>query len=128
MITERPAEVGERKRFGDWEIDTVNGRGKPCVVTVVERKSGLTRIGKLPTASDKETLERTTEILAREPHPIRTITADIGPEFHSYKELEARLGAQVFFATPHHSFFIFLLNVKTERHVCLARLVLKHET
>ena len=29
MITERPAEVGERKRFGDCEIDTVHGRGKP---------------------------------------------------------------------------------------------------
>ena len=29
MITERPAEVGERKRFGDCEIDTVYGRGKP---------------------------------------------------------------------------------------------------
>lgn len=103
LIGDRPAEVGERKRFGDWEIDTVHGRGKPCVVTVVERKSGLTRIGKLPTASGKDTLERTTEILASEAHPIRTITADNGTEFHIYKELEARLGTQVYFATPHHA-------------------------
>jgi transposase, IS30 family len=103
LIGERPAEVKDRKRFGDWEIDTVHGRGKPCVVTVVERKSGLTRIGKLPTASGKDTLERTTEIMAGEPHPIRTITADNGTEFHIYKELEGRLGAQVFFATPHHA-------------------------
>jgi IS30 family transposase len=79
------------------------------VVTVVERKSGLTRIGKLPTASGKDTLERTTEILPREPHPIRTITADNGTEFHIYKEREVRLGAQVFFATPHHSFSYFCL-------------------
>jgi IS30 family transposase len=120
MITERPAEVGERKRFGDWEIDTVNGRGKRCVVTVVERKSGLLRLGKLPTAGSEETLERTTQILAGEPHRILTITADNGTEFHITKELEARLGDQVFFATPHRSFFIFLLNVRTERHVCLA--------
>ncbi len=103
MIGERPPEVEERKRFGDWEIDTVHGTGKPCVVTVVERRSGLVRIGKLRTAGGKETLERTTQILAGEFHPVRTITADNGTEFHIYKELEARLGTQVYFATPHHA-------------------------
>lgn len=41
MIGERPPGVAQRIRFGDWEIDTVHGTGKPCVVTVVERKSGL---------------------------------------------------------------------------------------
>lgn len=102
-ITARPTEVDSRMRFGDWEIDTVHGTGKPCVVTVVERKSGLTRMGKLPTASSKDTLERTSEILAAEHHPVRTITADNGTEFHSYKELEARLGINVYFATPHHA-------------------------
>lgn len=103
MIGDRPADVADRKRFGDWEIDTVHGTGKPCVVTVVERKSGLLRLGKLPTASGKDTLERTTEILHAEAHPVLTITADNGTEFHIYKELEARLGAQVYFATPHHA-------------------------
>lgn len=102
-ITERPVEVEQRIRFGDWEIDTVHGVGKPCVVTVVERKSGVVRIGKLPTASGKDTLERTTDLLQGEPHPIRTITADNGTEFHIYKELEARLDTQVYFATPHHA-------------------------
>lgn len=102
-IGDRPAEVNERKRLGDWEIDTIHGRGKPCVVTVVERKSGLVRVGKLPTASGKATLERTSEILAAERHPVRTITADNGTEFHIYKELEARLGTMVYFATPHHA-------------------------
>jgi IS30 family transposase len=98
MIGERPAVVAERKRFGDWEIDTVHGRGKPCVVTVVERKSGLTRLGKLSTASGKDTLERTSEILQNEAHPVHTVTADNGTEFHIYKELEARLNTQVYFA------------------------------
>ena len=103
MIGERPAEVEQRMRFGDWEIDTVHGTGKPCVVTVVERKSGLTRMGKLPTAGSQETLNRTSEILSGEPHPVRTITADNGSEFHCYKQLEARLGTEVYFATPHHA-------------------------
>lgn len=103
MIWERPAEVEQRIRFGDWEIDTVHGTGKPCVVTVVERKSGLTRVGKLPTAGAQETLDRTSEIMSGERHPVHTITADNGSEFHTYKQLEARLGTQVYFATPHHS-------------------------
>lgn len=103
MIGERPAEVDQRNRFGDWEIDTVHGKGKPCVVTVVERKSGLTRVGKLPTAGSQETLNRTSEIFSGEHHPVRTITADNGSEFHCYKQLEARLGTEVYFATPHHA-------------------------
>lgn len=103
MIGERPPEVDQRIRFGDWEIDTVHGTGKPCVVTVVERKSGLTRVGKLPTAGAQVTLERTSELLSGERHPVHTITADNGSEFHTYKQLEARLGTQVYFATPHHS-------------------------
>ncbi len=32
-ITERPAVVERRRRIGDWEIDTVMGRGKNCILT-----------------------------------------------------------------------------------------------
>lgn len=103
MIGERPAEVEQRSRFGDWEIDTVHGTGTPCVVTVVERKSGVIRVGKLPTAGSRETLERTSKIMSRENHPVHTITADNGSEFHCYKQLEARLDTRIYFATPHHS-------------------------
>ena len=46
-IGERPQVVEERGRVGDWEIDTVHGSGKACVVTLVERKSGYVLIGKL---------------------------------------------------------------------------------
>jgi IS30 family transposase len=103
MIEQRPAIVDRRARLGDWEIDTVHGRGKPATVTVVERKSGLVRIGKIPRVGAQETLQRTTSILRHEPHPIRTITADNGTEFHMYKALERRLRTKVYFATPHHA-------------------------
>jgi IS30 family transposase len=103
MIGQRPAVVERRTRLGDWEIDTVHGRGKPATVTVVERKSGLVRIGKIPRVGAEETLHRTTAILRHEPHPIRTITADNGTEFHMYKKLERRLRTKVYFATPHHA-------------------------
>jgi transposase, IS30 family len=103
MIEQRPAIVERRSRLGDWEIDTVHGRGKPATVTVVERKSGLVRIGKIPRVGAEETLYRTTSILRHEPHPIRTITADNGAEFHMYKKLERHLRTKVYFATPHHA-------------------------
>ena len=103
MITARPAVVERRARLGDWEIDTVHGLGKPAVVTAVERKSGLVRLGPIPRVGAQETLHRTTAILRQEPHPIHTITADNGCEFHSYKQLEQRLDTTVYFATPHHA-------------------------
>jgi transposase, IS30 family len=103
MIDQRPAIVDRRSRIGDWEIDTVHGRGKPATVTVVERKSGLVRIGKILRVGAEETLQRTTAILGHEPHRIRTITADNGTEFHMYKRLERLLRTRVYFATPHHA-------------------------
>jgi IS30 family transposase len=103
MITERPGIVEQRSRLGDWEIDTVHGRGKPAAVTVVERRSGLVRIGQLARVGAKETLRRTVSILRHEPHPIRTLTADNGSEFHMYKALERRLDTTFYFALPHHA-------------------------
>jgi IS30 family transposase len=103
LIGERPKVVSLRARLGDWEIDTVHGRGKACIVTVVERKSGLVRMGKLPGATGQHTLRRTVALLRGEPHPVRTITADNGTEFHIYKTLERRLGVRIYFATPHHA-------------------------
>lgn len=103
LIGTRPKVVAQRTRLGDWEIDTVHGRGKACIVTVVERKSGLVRMGKLPRATGQHTLRRTVALLRGELHPVRTITADNGTEFHIYKTLERRLRTRIYFATPHHA-------------------------
>jgi transposase, IS30 family len=103
MIGERPAIVNRRRRFGDWELDTVHGRGKPCVVTAVERKSGVVRIGPLPRATIEHTNARTIELLCDEPHRVHTLTSDNGAEFHGYKQLEQALRATFYFATPHHA-------------------------
>lgn len=102
-IQDRPAIVERRGRFGDWEIDTVHGRGKPCVVTTVERKSGLLRIGPLPRATVEHTNARMIELLGNEPHRVHTLTSDNGTEFHGYKHIERQLGLRVYFAAPHHA-------------------------
>jgi IS30 family transposase len=103
LIGQRPAVVASRGRIGDWEIDTVHGRGKACLVTAVERKTGLVRIGQIQRATKELTLERTVELLWADRKRIKTITADNGTEFHNYPELESRLGTRVYFATPHHA-------------------------
>jgi IS30 family transposase len=103
LIEQRPAVVASRERIGDWEIDTMHGRGNACVVTVVERKTGLVRIGPIQRATKELTLARTVKLLGPERERVKTITADNGTEFHNYRELESRLGTEVYFATPHHA-------------------------
>jgi len=102
-ISDRPAAVENRTQSGHWEIDTVLGTGKPCIVTLVERATGYVAIGKLRARTTAELNQATLALLASAPLPVRTITADNGTEFHAYKEIEAQSGARFFFATPHHS-------------------------
>lgn len=102
-IEQRPLAVTGRARIGDWEIDTMHGLGKACVVTVVERKTGLVRIGPIRRATKELTLARTVKLLGPERERVKTITADNGTEFHNYRELESLLGTEVYFATPHHA-------------------------
>ena len=103
MIGARPRSVEERRRIGHWEIDTVHGRGRASVVTLVERKSGYVAIGKLAAATVAATNAATLVLLRRHRGRVRTITADNGSEFHGYARIEKASGARFYFATPHHA-------------------------
>jgi IS30 family transposase len=104
-ISTRPAGAENRSRHGHWEVDTVlgNSQSGACIVTLVERKCGYTVIGKLERRAATELNARLEALIQRERRPVRTITADNGTEFHSYKALEKRVPARFYFATPHHS-------------------------
>lgn len=105
MITERPARVAARRELGHWEGDTVLGAGQagPCVVTLVERKSGFLQLGQLARRTQAAVTRRVTQLIRRQPRPVRTSTVDNGTEFHDYATIEARTTARFYFATPHHS-------------------------
>jgi IS30 family transposase len=104
MIGERPASVEDRRRLGHWEIDTVMGKGdKDCIVTLVERKSGFTLIGKLADRTVSALNLRATQLIRRHASDFKTITADNGTEFHGYRQIEKETGVTFYFATPHHS-------------------------
>lgn len=103
MIGERPEEVESRLTSGHWEIDTVHGSGKHSIVTLVERRSGYTEIGKIEAVTMKETTRSILELMSRHLHRYKSITADNGSEFHDYKTVEAVTDVPFYFATPHHS-------------------------
>lgn len=104
-ISERPAEAETRAKLGHWEIDTVMGteHGRNSVMTMVERATGYTLMGKLARHCAADATARCVELIARHPGRVLTVTADNGTEFHSYALVEAATGVLFYFATPHHS-------------------------
>jgi IS30 family transposase len=104
MIAERPASVENRRTIGHWEIDTVLGkRSKHCIVTLVERKSGYTQIGKLTARTKEQASASTIGLIRRHPLLFKSITADNGTEFHGYADIEQATDVPFYFANPHHS-------------------------
>jgi transposase, IS30 family len=104
MISERPAEVESRGRVGHWEADTVAGaNSKDCVVTLVERKTGLVLIGKLKDRTTASLNKRVICLVGRHGARFETVTADNGTEFHGYGRIERRTGVAFYFARPYHS-------------------------
>ena len=103
-ISERPPEVETRRQTGHWEIDTVAGTGsKDCIVSLVERKSGLLLIGKLGDRTTASLNRRVIHFIRQNDTAFKTVTADNGTEFHDYKGIEARTRALFYFARPYHS-------------------------
>ena len=104
-IDERPAEVELRDRIGDWEGDTVVGKGRSgYVLTNVERASRYTVARKLEAATAEATAQALYEAMRRLPaSKRRTQTFDNGREFARHKSIAARLGLAVYFAHPYSS-------------------------
>ncbi|MEI8341101.1 MAG: IS30 family transposase [Verrucomicrobiota bacterium] len=92
-----------RSRIGHWDIDTVMGKNRACILTIVDRKTGYVLIGKLSAITIHQTNRRLRKLVERHPEKFRTITADNGCEFHGYEQFEETHGFKFYFAPPHHS-------------------------
>lgn len=105
-ISERPAIVEERSRFGDFEVDTIVGSThKQHILTVVERKVGLLFMARLKRPTSQEAADKLISILsplAKEGY-VKTITADNGAQFAQHERVSSKLGAAMYFARPYHS-------------------------
>jgi IS30 family transposase len=94
--------VSERSRLGDWEADTIIGKGKKgAIVTLVDRKSHFLRMGLVEQHTKEAVNEMIISLLAD--LPVHTITFDNGKEFTGHEEVAKALGAKIYFAHPYSS-------------------------
>jgi IS30 family transposase len=101
-ISERPAVVARRTRYGDWEADLIEGaRGTGYILSLYERKSRYGKLIKLRSKSSRETSRAI--IRALENHRVLTITYDNGLEFAGHEEISAALEAAGYFCKPYSS-------------------------
>ena len=104
-IDERPKEVDEKSRFGDWEIDTIIGKdGKGAIVTIVERTTAFFMMRKLVNGKHAKDLASTVvDMLLPYKNSVHTITSDNGTEFANHVEIATALDLKFFFAHPYSS-------------------------
>ena len=102
-LADRPRVVDERRRFGDWEGDTVLGaKGRGALLTHVERKSGYLLVAKLPQKKAERVNRATRRLFAPLPAGLRrTLTLDNGKEFAGHKTLARQNELRVYFADPY---------------------------
>jgi len=101
-IEQRPAIVASKRRYGDWEADTIIGaRHQGGILSVVERKSKLTRLHKLESKSATEVKAATIALLAPLMDRVHTITVDNGKEFVQHEAISAALQAPIYFSHPY---------------------------
>lgn len=104
-ITGRPQVVNSKRRYGDWEGDTVVSPGRRSgVVTMVERKSQYLRVRKTASLKSADTMRAACRGLKDLPETLRrTMTLDNGKEFAEHRRLTDKLGTEVYFADPYAS-------------------------
>ncbi len=103
-ISERPPIVNEKRRMGDFEIDTIIGKGRQgAITTIVDRASAFVKIS-IPTSKRAEDIENETTRLLR-PHKeiTHTITSDNGLEFANHKAIANTLDCDYYFCHPYSS-------------------------
>ena len=103
-IEERPAIVDAKTRIGDWEADTVIGKGhKGALVTLTERFSKKELIAVVPSKHAGGVKDAIIKLLAPEKEYVHTITFDNGKEFAYHAEIKEKLGSANYFAHPYSS-------------------------
>lgn len=103
-IEQRPAIVETRQRIGDWEADTIIGKGhRQAIVTLTERKSRITLIKKVVRKTAEAVRDAVLDLLSPIAHAVHTITSDNGTEFAGHKAIAEKLRTAFYFAHPYHA-------------------------
>jgi transposase, IS30 family len=103
-IEQRPPIANERRRCGDYEIDTVFGKGrKSPLVTMVDRCSRFLVVKQVASKHAIGVARALVTGLRNTGRPVHTITSDNGKEFALHRQVSAALNAQFYFARPYAS-------------------------
>ena len=101
-IHDRPAEIEQRSRFGDLEIDTIIGKNhQQSLVSIVDRKTGYLWLKKCSTRKAEEICQATIRLLEPIKAQLKTITADNGKEFSLHEYAAQELEVDWYFADPY---------------------------
>ena len=103
-IDKRPAIVNRKTRIGDWEVDTVIGKGhRQALVTLSERKSMYTLIAQVKRRTASAVRQAIVRLLSNMKASVHTITSDNGKEFAEHEVIAQQLNAGFYFAHPYAS-------------------------
>lgn len=103
-IDDRPPVVDTKSRIGDWEGDTVMGKGrKSALLTLVERKTLYTMIFQLTGKNASLLAEKAIEGMTHLADQVLTITLDNGLEFAQHELIAKNLSTDIYFAHPYSS-------------------------
>ena len=96
--------MGQRARLGDWELDTIIGKGhKQALVSLTERKARLALIAKVERKTADQVATTIVRLLTPHAKKVHTLTSDNGKEFARHKEIAEHLNADFYFAHPYAS-------------------------
>ena len=103
-IDDRPAVVDRGNRIGDWEGDTIIGKGrKGALLTMVERKTLYTVIVRLSGKRADLLAKSAIQGMRHLKDKIKTITLDNGLEFAKHEMIARGLETDIYFAHPYAS-------------------------
>jgi IS30 family transposase len=101
-IEERPEVVEQRERLGDWEVDTLVGKGqRGALVSLVERKSRFTLMQLVDQRLADLVSQAMISLLSPFADLVHTITGDNGKEFANHAQIAEALKAAFYFAHPY---------------------------
>lgn len=104
-IHDRPVNIGQKQRYGDWETDSmVFSKQRERLSVQYERKSQLVRIHKITDGSAQATLDAVRDSVESLPHELwQSLTWDNGKEGVKHTHLRDDYGIQTYFCDPYAS-------------------------
>lgn len=101
-LSQRPQEINDRTRAGDWEVDLVVGAGQRGIILVaVERVTRYCCLRLLPNKSAPVVSAALIRMLKE--MPMASLTKDRGLEWADHEKIALKLDADVYFCRPYHS-------------------------